>query len=94
METKMPDQPENNPVYSHSDPSPVNLTEEEWKNILPGKVYDIARKKGTERPFSSPFEDSKEIGADRARRIADGDGEACDFLCRRSGRQSAICGHE
>jgi peptide-methionine (R)-S-oxide reductase len=62
METKMPDQRENNPVYSHSDPSPVNLTEEQWKNILPGKVYDIARKRGTERPFSSPFEDSKEIG--------------------------------
>jgi peptide-methionine (R)-S-oxide reductase len=62
MDTKITDERENNPVYSHSDPSPVDLTEEQWKSILPGKVYDIARKKGTERPFSSPFEESKEIG--------------------------------
>jgi peptide-methionine (R)-S-oxide reductase len=62
MDTKITDQPENNPVYSHSDPSPVDLTDEQWKSILPRKVYDIARKKGTERPFSSPFEESKEIG--------------------------------
>ena len=62
MDTKIPDQRENNPIYSHSDPSPVDLTDEQWSTILPRKVYDIARKKGTERPFSSPFEESKEIG--------------------------------
>jgi peptide-methionine (R)-S-oxide reductase len=53
---------ENNPAYSHTDDSPVNLTDEQWKKILPGDVYEIARNKGTERPWSSPFEDSKEIG--------------------------------
>ena len=62
MDTKVTDERENNPVYSHSDPSPADLTDEQWKSILPRKVYDIARKKGTERPFSSPFEESKEIG--------------------------------
>ena len=62
MDTKVTEQRENNPVYSHSDPSPADLTDEQWKSILPRKVYDIARKKGTERPFSSPFEESKEIG--------------------------------
>jgi peptide-methionine (R)-S-oxide reductase len=53
---------ENNPVYSHSDNSEVTLTNDEWKKILPGNVYAIARMKGTERPWSSAFEDSKEIG--------------------------------
>ena len=51
-----------NPVYSNSDTSPVQLSEEEWKNILPQEVYNIARQKGTERPWTSKFETSKEIG--------------------------------
>jgi peptide-methionine (R)-S-oxide reductase len=53
---------ENNPVYSRQDSTPVNLPEEQWKKILPKDVYNVARLKGTERPGSSPFEDSKEIG--------------------------------
>lgn len=51
-----------NPVYSRTDSSTVKLSEEEWKKILPADVYYIARMKGTERPFTSPFEHSKEIG--------------------------------
>jgi len=53
---------ENNPVYSRQDSTPVTLPEEQWKKILPKDVYNVARLKGTERPGSSPFEDSKEIG--------------------------------
>ncbi len=53
---------ENNPVYSRTDNSPVKMTEEEWKKILPQDVYHIARQKGTERPWSSKFETSKETG--------------------------------
>jgi len=53
---------ENNPVYSRKDSSPVTLTDDQWKKILPKDVYAIARQKGTERPGSSPFEHSKEIG--------------------------------
>jgi len=52
----------NNPAYSHTDSTKVNLSEQEWKKILPGDVYRVAREKGTERPWSSPFEESKEIG--------------------------------
>lgn len=51
-----------NPVYSRSSTEKVNLSEEEWKKILPSEVYYIARQKGTERPWTSPFETSKEIG--------------------------------
>lgn len=53
---------ENNPAYSRTDSTKVNLTDEEWKKILPAEVYQIARQKGTERPWSSKFEHSKEIG--------------------------------
>jgi peptide-methionine (R)-S-oxide reductase len=52
----------NNPAYSRTDTSKVVMKEEEWKNILSPDVYYIAREKGTERPFTSPFETSKEIG--------------------------------
>lgn len=52
----------NNPVYSTTDSSQVNLSEEEWKKILPADVYQIARQKGTERPWSSTFENFKEKG--------------------------------
>jgi len=58
----MQDSTKKNPVFSHSDTKPVNMSDEEWKKILPAEVYNIARQKGTERPFTSPFETSKEIG--------------------------------
>jgi Conserved domain frequently associated with peptide methionine sulfoxide reductase len=51
-----------NPVYSNTDTGKVVLSEEEWKKILPQDVYQIARMKGTERPWTSKFEKSKEIG--------------------------------
>jgi peptide-methionine (R)-S-oxide reductase len=51
-----------NPVYSHQDTSEVKLTDDQWKAILPAEVFRIAREKGTERPWTSPFEHSAEIG--------------------------------
>lgn len=52
----------NNPVYSRTDSSEVKLAESEWKKILSPEVYYIAREKGTERPWTSPIEHSKEVG--------------------------------
>lgn len=52
----------NNPVYSTTDSSAVNLSDDQWKKILPADVYRIAREKGTERPWTSPFEKSNEVG--------------------------------
>lgn len=51
-----------NPVYSNSDSSKVELSNDEWKKILSPEVFYIARQKGTERPFTSRFEHSKEVG--------------------------------
>jgi peptide-methionine (R)-S-oxide reductase len=62
MEPKDPSKRENNPVYSHTDATPVNLTDDQWKKMLPRNVYEIARNKGTERPWTSPYESSKETG--------------------------------
>lgn len=51
-----------NPVYSNTDTSKVTISDDEWKNILSPEVYNIARQKGTERPFTSKFEGFKEVG--------------------------------
>ena len=51
-----------NPVYSRTGNDKVILTDQEWKKILPSDVYHIAREKGTERPYSSKYEESEEIG--------------------------------
>jgi peptide-methionine (R)-S-oxide reductase len=40
----------------------VPKTEEEYKKILAPQVYEIARRKGTERPWSSPLETLKDVG--------------------------------
>lgn len=51
-----------NPVYNRKDSAKVNLSEDEWKKILPADVYYIARQKGTERPWTSKFEKFDEVG--------------------------------
>ena len=48
--------------YSHTDTSKVDASNDELKKILPSDVFFIAREKGTERPFTSKYETSKEIG--------------------------------
>lgn len=60
--TKMDSTDKKNPVYSRSSADKVNLSEDEWKKILPSEVYYIARQKGTERPWTSKYEESKEVG--------------------------------
>jgi len=51
-----------NPEYSTTDTNKVVLNNEEWKKRLSPEVYHIAREKGTERPWSSKYEHSTEIG--------------------------------
>jgi peptide-methionine (R)-S-oxide reductase len=51
-----------NPVYSKTDSTKLNLSNAEWKELLPAEVYHIAREKGTERAWSSPLEKVKDTG--------------------------------
>src|SRR3982751_4295571 len=61
-ENKQGNPKDGNPVYSTTDTSKVNLSETEWKNIVPEDVYYIARQKGTEAPWTSKYEKSFETG--------------------------------
>lgn len=50
------------PLYSNTDTSKVNVQDSEWEKVLPKEVFNIARLKGTERPWSSPYESLTEKG--------------------------------
>lgn len=58
----MSESKQNNPVYSRTDSSKVVLSDDQWKKMLSPEVYYIARQKGTERPWTSKFENFKEVG--------------------------------
>jgi peptide-methionine (R)-S-oxide reductase len=59
---KMESAKEKHPSYSHTDTAAVNISDEEWQKILPKEVYQVARQKGTERPWTSPYETLKDKG--------------------------------
>lgn len=42
--------------------NPEEITNEEWKKILPEEVYKVAREKGTERPGSGQYFKHNEVG--------------------------------
>ena len=45
-----------------NDNKPEDITNEEWRKILPADIYHIAREKGTERPFTGKYNMHNEIG--------------------------------
>jgi peptide-methionine (R)-S-oxide reductase len=44
-----------NPYYSRTDTTKLVLSDEEWKKVLPDSIYQIARRKGTERAFTGKY---------------------------------------
>jgi peptide-methionine (R)-S-oxide reductase len=46
-----------------SDAAPFQLSDAEWRQRLTPAAYQVLRKEGTERPFSSPLNDEKRAGA-------------------------------
>ncbi|MCB9047718.1 MAG: peptide-methionine (R)-S-oxide reductase MsrB [Chitinophagales bacterium] len=45
----------NNPYYSRTDTNKLDVSDAEWKKILPKEVYEIAREKGTEWAFTGKY---------------------------------------
>ena len=54
--------PKNNPYYSRTDKTKLNVSNSEWKKILPADLYYVAREADTERPFTGKYNDFDEIG--------------------------------
>jgi len=52
----------NNPYYSRTDTTTLNVSDAEWKKILPEDVYRVAREKDTERAFTGKFWNFEGIG--------------------------------
>lgn len=44
-----------NPYYSRTDTTHLNVSDAEWKKILPKEVYSIAREQGTEWAFTGEY---------------------------------------
>ncbi len=46
---------ENNPYYSTTDTRHLNVTNAEWKKILPNELYAVAREQATETAFTGKY---------------------------------------
>jgi peptide-methionine (R)-S-oxide reductase len=44
-----------NPYYSRTDTTRLNISDAEWKKVLPEDVYEVARNKATERAFTGKY---------------------------------------
>jgi len=51
-----------NPYYSRSDTTALNLPDSVWKEILPDSVYEVARNKKTETPYTGKYLKNTGIG--------------------------------
>lgn len=51
-----------NPYYSRTDTSKLNIPDSEWKKVLPENVYRIAREKDTERAYTGKYWEETGIG--------------------------------
>ena len=51
-----------NPYYSRTDTTTLDLPDSVWKKVLPDSIYQIARNKGTERAFTGKYWNSTGIG--------------------------------
>ncbi|HTN19439.1 MAG TPA: peptide-methionine (R)-S-oxide reductase MsrB [Pelobium sp.] len=51
-----------NPYYSNTDTKHLNVSNAEWKKILPPAVYAVAREQATEAPFKNPLWNSTTKG--------------------------------
>ena len=43
------------PYYSNTDTTKLNVSDAEWKKVLPEDVYEVTRNADTERPFTGKY---------------------------------------
>src|SRR3712207_5208820 len=55
-------QAKKNPFYSRTATEKLNVSDAEWKKVLPGGVYQIARQEATERAFTGEYYKTKTPG--------------------------------
>lgn len=58
----VPMEHKNNPYYSRTDTTHLNVSDAEWKKILPKEVYAIGREKETEWAFTGKYWNTDEKG--------------------------------
>jgi len=51
-----------NPYYSNTDTKKLNVSNAEWKKVLPEDVYAVMREADTERPFTGKYWNTDEKG--------------------------------
>lgn len=51
-----------NPYYSNTDTTKLNVSDAEWKKVLPEDVYAVMREADTERPFTGKYWNTNEKG--------------------------------
>lgn len=51
-----------NPYYSNTDTTKLNVSDAEWKKVLPADVYAVMREADTERPFTGKYWNTDEKG--------------------------------
>lgn len=51
-----------NPYYSRTDKSKLDVSNAEWKKILPADLYVVSRESATEKPFIGKYVNSEEKG--------------------------------
>ncbi len=74
-----------NPYYSRTDTSKLNVPLTEWKEILSKEVYSIAFKKGTEPPFQNKYWNHTGVGTYYCKVCG-------NKLFRSTGKFSSTCG--
>lgn len=52
----------NNPYYSRTSTKKLNVSDAEWKKVLPEDVYAVSRNADTERPFTGKYWDADTKG--------------------------------
>ncbi|MFM2284703.1 MAG: hypothetical protein RLZZ543_200, partial [Bacteroidota bacterium] len=57
-----PDNTSSNPYYSRTDTTHLQVSDAEWQKILSPAVYEVSRRKGTERAFTGKYWDFEGLG--------------------------------